>query len=118
MKKVRVTNLSKGNIILDEAEVADNFYLRLKGLLGRSGLPPGKGIVIKPCQAVHTVGMSFPIDVAFVDKHNRICYLIERMPAFKFSPAVKKGSFVIEAPAGTFSKTETVSGDEVKLEEI
>ena len=116
MQKVKVINLSKNNVVLEEAEVADTFFLRLGGLLGRPGLPPGKGILIKPCRAVHTLGMRFPIDVGFVDDSNCICYLIEEMPPCKLSPAVKESAYVIEAPAGTFRQAGTAVGDELKLE--
>ncbi|PKM79296.1 MAG: hypothetical protein CVU88_06515 [Firmicutes bacterium HGW-Firmicutes-13] len=118
MEKVKVLNLSKGTIILEEAEVADNFFLRLKGLLGRSGLLPGKGLLIKPCKAVHTVGMSFPIDVGFVDKEGCICCQMENMFPNQFSPTVRKAKFVIEAPAGTFQMTETAVGDYIELIKI
>ena len=36
------------------------------GLLGRDGLPPLTGLLIPRCDSVHTVGMRFTIDVAFV----------------------------------------------------
>ncbi len=39
---------------------------RLVGLLGRDGLPPRTGLLIPRCDSVHTVGMRFAIDVAFV----------------------------------------------------
>lgn len=115
MKKVKILNLTKDTVILDEAEIAANFFLRLKGLLGRSGLPKGKGILIKPCKAVHTVGMSFPIDVGFVDKEGCLCYQEEYMVPNKFSPAVKESKFVIEAPAGTFEMTQTTVGDKIEI---
>jgi len=118
MKKVKVLNLSKNTVVLEEAEVADTFFLRLKGLLDRSNIPPGRGILIQPCRAVHTVGMSFPIDVAFIDSKNYICHLTEEMPPYKLSPTVKRSAYVIEAPAGTFSQTHTAVGDEVKLERL
>ena len=68
-------------------------------------------MLIKPCRAVHTVGMSFPIDVAFLDRENRICFLLESLPPFRFSPAVRGASCVIEAPAGTFRQHQTCEGD-------
>ena len=118
MKKVRVDNLSRETVILQEAAVADTFLRRLKGLLGCKGLPSGQGLLIQPCQAVHTCGMVFPLDVAFVDRENRICYLREGMAPYRFSPVIKKASYVIEAPAGTFRQTQTRCGDTIRLEEL
>ena len=118
MQRFRVLNLSKGGAILEEAELCGTFGRRLKGLLGRKLLPPGKGIIIRPCRSVHTVGMAFPIDVAFVDRKNGICRMVENLKPNKLSLGVKNACFVIEAPAGTLSLTQTAVGDRIKLEEI
>jgi uncharacterized membrane protein (UPF0127 family) len=117
-KKVRIINLTRERVLLEEAEVAGTFFRRLKGLLGRGGLPEGRGMLIKPCRAVHTVAMSFPIDVAFVDGENRICFLLESLPPFRFSPAVREASCVIEAPAGTFRQHQACEGDLLKVVEL
>lgn len=118
MRKVRVENLSRGTVILQEAAVADTFLRRLKGLLGCKGLSAGQGLLIEACRSVHTCGMAFSLDVAFVDSEHRICYLREGMPPFRFSPVIKKASYVIEAPAGTFRQTQTRCGDKIGLVEL
>ncbi len=114
MKKVKIVNISKDRVLLEEAEIAESFLLRLKGLLGRKGLPPGKGIIIKPCNAVHTLGMSFPIDVAFVDKEDHVCRLIEGLLPNRFSPVVKEAFYVVEGPAGFFGHAGTEVGDRLE----
>ena len=118
MKKVRVNNLSRKTVILQEAGVAATFLERLKGLLGCKGLLPGQGLLIKPCRSVHTCGMAFALDVAFVDPEDRICYLREEMLPYRFSPVIKEASYVFEAPAGTFRKTQTRHGDVIALEAL
>ncbi|NLL20426.1 MAG: DUF192 domain-containing protein [Firmicutes bacterium] len=115
MRKAEVYNKTQKKIILDEAEIADRFFLRLKGLLGRRGLMPRKGIIIMPCRSVHTLGMLFPIDLAFVNGDRQICYLIEAMKPNRISPVVKEACCVIEAPAGTFNLSGTKVGDEVSI---
>ena len=49
-------------------EKAASLWARMKGLIGRSGLPPGSGMVIERCNAIHTFFMRFPIDAVFFDK--------------------------------------------------
>lgn len=49
-------------------ETAGTFFRRTRGLLGRRGLNPGEGLLLVPCNAVHTLGMRFPIDVVFLGK--------------------------------------------------
>jgi uncharacterized membrane protein (UPF0127 family) len=46
--------------------LAEGARARMVGLLGRDGLPPRTGLLIPRCDSVHTVGMRFAIDVAFV----------------------------------------------------
>ena len=51
-----------------DAEVAETFLERARGLIGRRSLPPGRGMLITRCNAVHTFFMRFPIDVTFYDR--------------------------------------------------
>lgn len=118
MKKVQVYNITQNSIMLQEAEVANSFFKRLKGLLLRKTLPPGEGLVIKPCKAVHTLFMFFPIDVCFVNKEGHICFVIERMRPFRLSPCIKEAVLVIEAPSGTLRKAKCETGDKLQLREL
>ncbi len=49
-------------------EVAQTPWTRMKGLLGRRSLPHGHALLITPCNAIHTLGMKFALDVRFYDK--------------------------------------------------
>ncbi len=115
MKTVKVFNVEKDQVVLEKACVADSFLLRLKGLLGRKELGPSEGLIIIPCNAIHTIGMAFPIDVAFVDGENCICHIISRMLPNKVGKTVKNARYVIEGPAGLFAAKETMVGDLVEL---
>ncbi len=64
---MKLMNQKKGTVIATRVTVADSFFSRAVGLLGRRQLAAGEGLLLKPCNNVHTVGMSFPIDVIFVD---------------------------------------------------
>ena len=57
-----------GRTICERCRVADTPLARLKGLLGRSELPRGEGLLLRPASAVHTWFMRFPIDAVFVDR--------------------------------------------------
>ena len=45
---------------------------RMRGLLGRDSLSPDEALLLKRCGSVHTFGMRFPIDVLFLDRHERV----------------------------------------------
>ena len=116
--KMRVINRTSGAVILEEADVAHTFWKRLLGLLRKDSLEWGRGLIIHPCRSVHTVGMAFPIDVAFVDREGRLCSILEEMKPGRFSPNVKDALYVIEAPAGTFREVGAELRDEVVLEKL
>jgi uncharacterized membrane protein (UPF0127 family) len=45
---------------------------RMRGLMGRRGLPAATGMLFHRCRSVHTVGMRFPLDVVFLDRTFRV----------------------------------------------
>lgn len=51
---------------------ADTPFARMRGLLGRCGLPAGEALLLAPCNAIHTLGMRFAIDVRFYDRCGRL----------------------------------------------
>jgi hypothetical protein len=53
-------------------EVADKARERMRGLLGRAALAADHALWLEPCNAVHTFGMRFPIDVIFIDRRKRV----------------------------------------------
>nr|MDA8233868.1 DUF192 domain-containing protein [Clostridia bacterium] len=84
---------------------------RLVGLLNRKALAPGEGLLIKPCQAVHTCFMRFAIDVIFLDQDYRVVGLVENIKPFRFSPFFNQGVMALELPAGTVKETDTQLGN-------
>ena len=112
---VYINNLSKENMLLDNVKIADSFFTRLKGLLGEPGLEPGEGIVIKPCNSIHTLGMKFPIDVAFVNKDNMVIHIMDNIPKGKMSSIIKGAKYVIEARAGEFKARNLEVGDVIEI---
>ena len=53
------------------ARVAKGFLARARGLIGRPPPPPGEGLLIPRCNAIHTFFMSYPINATFLDKEGR-----------------------------------------------
>lgn len=61
------------------ARVARTFVERARGLIGTKSLPPGEGMLILKCNAIHTFFMSFPIDATFLDKNNNIVKVVRNI---------------------------------------
>jgi uncharacterized membrane protein (UPF0127 family) len=65
---VRRLACDDGRVVVSRCQVADGFFSRLRGLLGRRGLEPGEGLLLSPSSSVHTLFMRFPIDIVFLDR--------------------------------------------------
>ena len=59
--------------------------------------------LIDPCRWVHTIGMRFPLDVAFLDEDNNVVKTV-RMARHRVGWPVRGGRWVIEAEAGAFAR--------------
>lgn len=77
---VRVIDTTTGVCLAERAPVATSLWARAKGLLGRSELPAGEGLVLWPCTSVHCLGMRFPIDVLHVSKSGSTAYFGQHAP--------------------------------------
>jgi uncharacterized protein len=117
MKIYSVFNLTKQVLVASEVEKADSWRTRMKGLLGRSaqGLSHGQGLWIEPCQGVHTIGMSFPIDVAYLDATGRVIRLYFSLRPFRLAALKLRARSVLELAPGTLSNSGTAVGDVIEL---
>lgn len=55
-----------------KAVYANTHWKRLVGMLLGRGANPGECLVLSCCNDVHTCGMKWPLDLAFVDKEGRV----------------------------------------------
>ena len=98
--------------VLAALEVADTWGARVKGLLGRDGLDGA--LLIRPAKSVHTLGMRFAIDVAFLDADLTVldtaCMRRHRIGR----PRLRARS-VLEAEAGAFERWQLRPGDHLEL---
>jgi hypothetical protein len=108
--RLRVSNMTRNTVLATCMEVADSAAKRNKGLLGRESLASGEGLWIRPCEAVHTFWMRFPIDLVYLDRKNRIRKLVSAVPPWRLSACLLAHS-VIELPSGTIRETRTQPGD-------
>ena len=115
MTKLRVTNKTRGTLVADRADIADTSLKRRTGLLKHTGLAPGEGLWITPCEGVHTFGMKFPIDVIFLNKKKKVLKIRPNMVKRRLALSLLANS-VLELPAGRLAETQTAAGDLLEFE--
>jgi uncharacterized membrane protein (UPF0127 family) len=98
--------------VLASAEVADTRRDRRRGLLGRDSMEGA--LVIEPCRWIHTIGMKFPIDVAYLDADGIVVKALH-MHRFRLGIPVWHARTVIEAQAGAFARWGLRVGDEIEV---
>jgi uncharacterized membrane protein (UPF0127 family) len=98
--------------VLASAEVADARSARRRGLLGRDHLDGA--IVLRPCRWVHTIGMRFPLDIAFLDDDGMVVKTMQ-MHQHRIGVPVWRASLVVEAEAGAFARWGLHVGDTVEV---
>ena len=115
-RRVRIENATRGTVLAERGELADTSWRRMKGLLGRPGLSAGEGLVIKPCQGVHTWFMAFPIDVLHVDGEGVVRRIVPALAPNRIGPVVWTSKYVVELPAGAAAASGTQVGDRLTLD--
>jgi uncharacterized membrane protein (UPF0127 family) len=111
MNHVGFTNLTRGRVLGTWVAVADRWWQRLRGLLGRSQLSTGSGLLLQPCRAVHMFGMRYAVDFAFLDRRGSVVAVYHRLAPGQRSRWHKGAAYALELPAGTLAKTGTREGD-------
>ena len=110
----KISNLTRGTVLAERVEMAEDGATRSKGLLGRDGLGPGEGLWIVPCESVHTFGMRFSIDLVYVDRKKRVRKVRSDVTPWRMSACLSAYS-VIELAAGAIRASKTEPGDELEF---
>jgi hypothetical protein len=107
-----MTWLLRDGDVLAAAEVAESLAERTRGLLGRTTY---EGALVLPrTRSVHTLGMRFPIDVAFCDREMVVVGVTMLRP-WRMSLPRRGGRSVVEARAGAFERWGLRVGDHLDL---
>lgn len=108
-------NITRNNVIADKITVADKFWPRMRGLMGKKDLKQGEGLLLAPCNAVHMMFMRFPIDVIFMDRDFIVVKILESFKPWRVSPVVRVACQVVELMAGTASNKGIKTGDKLSI---
>jgi uncharacterized protein len=123
-ERLRVSNLTRAAELASCAELADSFFARGRGLLGRSSLEAGGGLWIVPGNRIHMCGMRFAIDAVFLSRDHRVTAVHEglapqpRWALWRTYGGGKGAYSVLELPAGSVQRSATAAGDQLQIEKV
>lgn len=113
-KLVRVVNHTRGEVLAERAELANNPWTRFVGLMGRTSIPEGGGLVIKPGGGIHMFFMRIPLDVIHVRRDGKVTHVLRGIKPWRMGPLLVGGALAIELAEGRAATTQP--GDEVVIE--
>lgn len=109
MKMLKV--YKNGELLVPEVENANHFFKRFMGLMYRKGMNEDHGLLLTPCNEIHTFGMRFDIDTITLSKDNEILFIDKSVPPRKARKRVKNGYKVLELCSGVADKIGLSVGD-------
>ena len=101
--------------VLAALEIASSRRARNKGLLGRDGIA-GALLLPRARMGVHSIGMRFPLDVAFCDRQMVVRRIVCLRPLRITRPSFR-APCVLEAEAGAFERWGLREGDQLEIKE-
>jgi uncharacterized membrane protein (UPF0127 family) len=99
-----------GAVACERCTVAHRMLPRMIGLLGKRGLDPGEGLLIRPAPSVHTFFMRFPIDVVFLSRQGEVLKVAERVRPWR-ARSCRHSYAVLELAAGEAGRRGIAVGD-------
>ena len=110
MKRGALFRAGSNDCLVPEASLTASTWERMRGLLGRPPLRNGQGLLIDPCPSVHTFGMRYSLDLAFLDSRWRVLKLVRELPPLRWAGCAKARA-TLELPPGALAAAGIAAGD-------
>lgn len=107
----KAINRRTGQILAPRVLMAQDFKSRSVGLLSRQNMAEEEGLLIKPCNSIHTFFMKFAIDVIFLSKGSNVVKIVRGIGPFRLASCHWRGYMTLELAAGVISKYDMKIGD-------
>ena len=96
--------VKRDSILVANIRVASNFRDRIIGLMFSQNLGRFGGLLIIPCNSIHTFFMNYNLDVIFFSKNNKVIKIIREIKPWRITPIYFESSKVLEVMGGTLSE--------------
>jgi uncharacterized protein len=104
---------NNGSVVCAKCELAETYWTRFRGLMGRSSLPTDEGMLFDRTGSIHMFFMRFPIDVVFCDEDLRVVKVVSGLKPWR-TAAARRAKVTIELSQG--AATGLAPGDELTLD--
>ena len=117
MPLYRLVNQDRSTTLAERVRLAGSSVTRRSGLRRYASLEITEGLAIAPCEAIHTFGMRFSIDVIFLDAGYRIRRIAECLSPNRIAVCLA-ASLAVELSPGTLRRSRSLTGDLLRFELI
>lgn len=100
-------------LLISQCHIANSYFLRLKGLLGRKNLLRTEGIYFPKCNSIHMFFMQFPIDVLFLDENQLVVFMRKNIRPWQIQLPVSQAKNTLEISAGLIDEFKITIGDKL-----
>lgn len=115
MRTVGIYNATRGDALARRVMLADTWWTRLRGMMGRPEPRAGEGMLLVPCRSVHMYWMKYPLDVAFLAPDGRIVAAYHGLAPSRRSKRHGDANRALELKAGTLAAKRAEVGDRLEL---
>ena len=117
---LQAINQTRGTMLCAQLADAGGHAGKTRGLLGRDAIGADEGLLfvrqrIEPFMWMHMFFMRFPIDIVFLDRHDRVVHISHHLRPWRVSPVLFAARKAIELAAGAAARTRTTVGDRIEL---
>lgn len=109
--------LLMGDKVVARVRKTSSVFERARGLLGRPSPAKGSGLLIEPCDSIHTWAMAYPIDAVFFDGRGCVVRVADNLPPWRFAHC-PTASAVLEFAAGEAAGLGLRVGSNVEWKEL
>jgi uncharacterized membrane protein (UPF0127 family) len=103
-------------LLLDSVMRTVSSWERMRGLLWRPPLLAGEALIIDRCGSVHTCGMKYPLDLAFLDRQWVIRKLECDVRSWRMAWCIA-AAITLELPAGSIDRLKLETGMQLLWQE-
>jgi len=104
-------------VLVPQVWLAEKMLQRMRGLLFRKPLVSGEGMLIRPCSSIHTIGMTHPLDVVFVDAKGIVLKLSRNLRPLRMDFAARAHA-TLELSVGEIDRAGIRIGDQLRWQVV